>query len=70
MIPMTPPMPASMVDSIRNCFMMAAAPGADRFADADLPGPLGHRDQHDVRYPQPPTDHDIAATARVNTVRC
>ena len=25
-----------------------AGPGADRLAQADLPGPLAHRDQHDV----------------------
>ena len=25
-----------------------ARPGADRLAQADLPGPLAHRDQHDV----------------------
>ncbi len=30
-----------------------AAPGAHGHADADLPGPLGHRNQHDVHDPDP-----------------
>ncbi len=29
------------------------APGADRLADADLPGALGDRDEHDVHHADP-----------------
>src|SRR5438132_14390411 len=31
--------------------------GADRFPDADLAGPLGHRDEHDVHDPDAADDH-------------
>src|SRR5207248_2811343 len=34
--------------------------GAERLADADLPGPLGHRDEHDVHDADPADDEGDA----------
>ena len=45
---MMPPMPQIMAASMRNWVTMLFALGADGPADADLPGALGDRHQHDV----------------------
>ena len=42
------PRTASTTASMRNCKRMSRRRRADRHADADLAGALGHRDQHDV----------------------
>ena len=39
---------AMTADSMRNCSRMSLAACAERFADADFPGALRDRDQHDV----------------------
>ena len=47
-MPMTPPIRLSTTASTRNCSSTSRAARADRHAQADLAGPLGHRHQHDV----------------------
>ena len=45
---MIPPMVVSSTASVRNCSRMSRRLRADGHPDADLAGPLGHRDEHDV----------------------
>ena len=49
--PITPPRNDSSTASTTNWPRMSPLPGADRLADADLPGPLGDGHQHDVHDP-------------------
>ena len=51
-MPMIPPTPAMVDDSMRNWRRMSLAAGPDGHPDADLLGPLGHGHEHDVH------DHD------------
>ena len=46
--PSRPPTPESTTVSIRNCWVMSRALGAQGAADADLAGPLGDGREHDV----------------------
>ena len=59
-MPIMPPNRQTRTASIRNCCMMSLLARADRHADADLAGPLGHRHQHDVH------DADAADDQRDN----
>ena len=51
---------ASASASTRNCGRMSRG-RADRHADADLPRPLGDRDEHDVHDPDAAHDSDTPA---------
>ena len=61
--PITPPMLDSRTDSIEKLPEDVASAGADGQADADLAGPLGHRDEHDVHDPDA-ADHQRDAGDR------
>ena len=53
---MSPPSTDSVSASIEELGQDVPAAGADRLADADLAGPLGDRDEHDVHDPDAADD--------------
>ena len=49
-MPIRQPIRVSVAASTRNWNMISPPGGAERLADADLPGALGHRDHHDRHH--------------------
>lgn len=54
--PIVPPSPGEHRRLQQELLQDRPAGGADGLADADLAGPLGHRNQHDVGDPDPADD--------------